>query len=409
MVIEDNEKDTEKDTEKEFDSGILKELEKIKNETNKFISKDSSNLPIHKKVTIKRKTIIVQKFNSNEIKDSINKSNLNNKNIYNTINKDNKNIQSHTSSLLNEEKIFINNFKSHFALSRPGKNELGNTKTNQDSYIVLTRINNLKDFNIFGVLDGHGPEGHLVSQFVSKYLQIEFQTNPSIEKSKDVETIYSTLSHNNFEIIKEIFINGDNALRDQEIDSRSSGTTCVLVIHLGEHIICANAGDSRAVLVFDEKNDEKLNFLRVFPLSIDSKPENPGEKERILKCGGNVEKILNKYGQPVGPYRVWVKNKDYPGLAMSRSIGDFNGKSVGVIPNPEIIECNLSIYSKYIVICSDGVWEFLNNEEVMNIGKNYYLSNNPRGFCKEVIECSVKIWEKEDIVIDDITMVAVFF
>lgn len=187
---------------------------------------------------------------------------------------------------------------------------------------------------------------------------------------KDIEKIYSTLSSNDFELIKNIFINADNSLKDQKIDSRASGTTCVLVIQVGEHIICANTGDSRAVLVFDEKNDENLNFIKVFPLSIDSKPEIPTEKERIIQSGGSVEKILNKYGQPTGPFRVWAKNKDYPGLAMSRSIGDFNGKSVGLIPDPEIIECNLSVYSKYIIICSDGVWEFLSNDDAMNIGKN---------------------------------------
>ena len=294
-------------------------------------------------------------------------------------------------------------------MSRAGKDEAGNIKTNQDSYIVLTRVNNLKEYNIFGVLDGHGTEGHLVSQFVSQYMQREFQTHPSLEKLKDIEKIYSTLSSNDFELIKNIFINADLTLKDQKIDSRTSGTTCVLVIQVGEHIICANTGDSRAVLVFDEKNDDKLNFIKVFPLSIDSKPEIPAEKERIIQAGGSVEKIINKYGQPAGPFRVWAKNKDYPGLAMSRSIGDFNGKSVGLIPDPEIIECNLSIYSKYIIICSDGVWEFLSNDDAMNIGKKYYLENNPRGFCKELIDSSVKFWEKEDVVIDDITVVTIFF
>ena len=94
---------------------------------------------------------------------------------------------------------------------------------------------------------------------------------------------------------------------------------------------------------------------------------------------------------------------------MSRSIGDFIGKGVGVISDPEIIECNLSIYTKYIVICSDGVWEFLNNKDVMKLGKKYYLENNPRGFCRELIDTSITHWRKEDVVIDDITVVTIFF
>ena len=194
------------------------------------------------------------------------------------------------------------------------------------------------------------------------------------------------------------------------MDSKSSGTTCVLVIHVGEHIICANVGDSRAILIFDEENDDKnLHFAKIFPLSFDSKPDNPEERERIYRMGGTVEKIKNKYGIELGPLRVWEKNKDYPGLAMSRSLGDFNGKHIGIIPDPQIVEWTLTIHSKFIVICSDGIWEFVNNKDVMEFGKKYYMENNPRGFCKELIDNSTKIWEKEDDVIDDITVVSIFF
>ena len=394
---ENKEKETDKN-EKDLTVNKEKEDEKEKNVTSEKENEKNKNLNVspERKRTVKVTYKLQKSGKIKENNDSDHK-------------KQNPVKQSPPKQLLKDETILINSFKSHYALSKPGKDEIGNTKTNQDTYIVLTSINGIKDFNIFGVLDGHGPEGHLVSQFISKYIQVEFQTHHLIEKIRDSEQIYTKLSEKDFKIIKEIFINADQALRDEDIDSKNSGTTCVLVIHIGEHIICANVGDSRAVLVFDEKNDSHLNYLRVFPLSIDNKPENPGEKERILRMGGAVEKIINKIGKGVGPYRVWVKNRDYPGLAMSRSIGDFIGKNVGVIPDPEIIECDLSIFTKYIVLCSDGVWEFLNNEDVMEFGKKFYLNNNPRGFCKELIENSIKYWKKEDIVVDDITVVTIFF
>lgn len=40
-------------------------------------------------------------------------------------------------------------------------------------------------------------------------------------------------------------------------------------------------------------------------------------------------------GEPIGPARVWLKDENIPGLAMSRSIGDNVASSVGVIPEPE--------------------------------------------------------------------------
>ena len=30
---------------------------------------------------------------------------------------------------------------------------------------------------------------------------------------------------------------------------------------------------------------------------------------------------------------------------------------------------------KYLIICSDGVWEFLSNEQVMNFATKFYESN----------------------------------
>lgn len=39
-------------------------------------------------------------------------------------------------------------------------------------------------------------------------------------------------------------------------------------------------------------------------------------------------------GDPIGPARVWLKNENVPGLAMSRSIGDLVASTVGVTPEP---------------------------------------------------------------------------
>lgn len=46
----------------------------------------------------------------------------------------------------------------------------------------------------------------------------------------------------------------------------------------------------------------------MYMLSEDHKPDNSGEKSRILKEGGRVSPVRDLYGQPMGPYRVWVKN-----------------------------------------------------------------------------------------------------
>ena len=94
---------------------------------------------------------------------------------------------------------------------------------------------------------------------------------------------------------------------------------------------------------------------------------------------------------------------------MSRSIGDLKGKAIGVISEPGILEYDLNEATKYIVIASDGVWEFMKNEEVRDLGKSFYLENDSSGFCHKIVDTSASIWQKRDIVVDDITIVVMFF
>ena len=299
--------------------------------------------------------------------------------------------------------------KSCESITVPGKKENGNKKINQDSYIIERNINGILNFNIFGVLDGHGEDGHYASQFVSRYIITHIKNNPLIKKSEDAKEIYQKLISNGYEIIANLFTDADVQIQKEKFDCKNSGTTCVIVIQLEEKIICANAGDSRAIMIFDKTNNDHLINSKIYPLSYDCKPELPKERMRIYECGGSVERALDENEEEGGPYRVWAFGEDYPGLAMSRSIGDMDAKKIGVIPNPQIVEYNIDYDTKYMLICSDGVWEFINSEEAMKIGNKFYLRNDANGLCQELYKKSVEFWLKEDIVVDDITAIAVFF
>ena len=284
----------------------------------------------------------------------------------------------------------------------------GMKKINQDVYIHEKNINGILNFNIFGVLDGHGDFGHLASNFTKRYIINRISNHPKIKNLKNNKEIYNELIKNKYQLITNIFLDADTQIKREKFDCEMSGTTCVIVIQLDENLICANTGDSRAILVYDESQNNLKN-TKVFPLSHDAKPDLPREKERIIKCGGEVEKMVDEKGLGVGPFRVWAKGKSYPGLAMSRSIGDMDAKLVGVIPNPEFIEYKIDSKAKYMIICSDGIWEFLSNEEVMKIANSFYLRNDPFGLCQNLTNKSMDFWLKDDNYVDDITVVAVFF
>ena len=291
--------------------------------------------------------------------------------------------------------------KSVSSQSQAGKGEDGFTKVNQDSYLVLQNEYNLKDFNIFCVMDGHGVNGHLVSRFTTKYFTSFFKKNKKMNSSNSSEDqIFYRLKKNDYEVLKRVFRHAERDLeKNGEVDANFSGTTCVMVFQVGERIICANVGDSRAIMV---KGDKAI------PLSFDQKPDDPEESKRIKENGGEISQY-EEDGEKSGPFRVWQKGEAYPGIAMSRSIGDFIASKLGVIPEPKFIEEKIDKDTKFIIVASDGIWEFLDNDTVKKITMPYYEKNDPNGACKELIKRATEFWNQEDIVVDDITCIVVFF
>ena len=61
------------------------------------------------------------------------------------------------------------------------------------------------------------------------------------------------------------------------------------------------------------------------------------------------------------------------------------------------------------MIGSDGIWDFLDNNQVMNIVKPFYEKNDSEGACKELVKKATEKWVTQDDVIDDITVIVIFF
>ena len=279
---------------------------------------------------------------------------------------------------MNQDEIYPSSpgkgFKFCSQLSKAGKNLDGHEKIDQDTPLICISLGGIEGFNIFGVLDGHGNEGHFVSRFCKDYfinkMQMYVQNLLYNSQYITAEDIYLNLKSSGFAYIIESFLNADNVMKMQsDFDSYLSGTTCNLIFQFNNHILDFNVGDSRSVLI-----------------------EDSGD-----------------FGNELGPFRVFKFGSPYPGLAMSRSLGDLQAKECGVIPEPEIFEYEINSNTRFIVVCSDGVWEFLTNENVKNIGNEFYKKDNVAGFCKELIDTSASIWDQYESIRDDITAVAVFF
>ena len=225
------------------------------------------------------------------------------------------------------------------------------------------------------------------------------------------------------EVLKGAFLKTNAEIRNRSFNISFSGSTAVTVLLIGNKLVCANVGDSRAILAsyktpksiksiqlppeFANLPDDEKIWLAL-PLSRDHKPDDEEEFKRIMEANGRVEPFKEPTGEAVGPYRVWLKDENIPGLAMSRSLGDKVAAQVGVISDPEIYEMMLSKDDKFVIIASDGIWEFLPNDQVVEMVVPYWEANDPEGACDKLIAESVYHWQNEDEVIDDITLIIIF-
>ena len=272
-------------------------------------------------------------------------------------------------------------------------------KINQDNYFVFRNFMNDVNYIFMAVCDGHGTVGQEISNFLKENLPIDL--NHALRNQKK-DILKDDISG----IITSVFIKENNKLISNEmINSMLSGSTCVSTIYTPIKLITANVGDSRIIL---GKHYENLNKWLSIDLTRDHKPSLPEEEKRILDKGGRIEPMRDEDNSFIGPPRVWLKEQDYPGLAMSRSFGDRVAHSVGVSEVPEIKEYTFCREDKFFVVASDGLFEFISSQDIVEIIKDFYLSGDIVGCCEYLYKFSKEKWMKEEEVVDDITMILVF-
>ena len=173
------------------------------------------------------------------------------------------------------------------------------------------------------VADGHGPNGHLVSQLVSdKMIDLISDAIGTYDDS----VLYADYIK---EMLMTSFETADSHVLDSGIDINFSGSTLTVVIVWQNMLAIANTGDSKAVLFSRIKN-----LINISAETCLHHPEEETEKKRIMESGGVIAPYKNKEGEFDGPLRVWKHDYSGPGLAVARSFGDSQGKEVGIISRP---------------------------------------------------------------------------
>lgn len=292
-------------------------------------------------------------------------------------------------------------FSSYFTQSSQGF-VVGMDKPNQDNYANVRTFGSAEGA-LFGVFDGHGPNGHLVSAFLRQYLP------DSILKRVDTNIISLQALQEVTQGYSRAFLSCNEQLSSELIGKLEFSGSTAIICHLqriGDQIYLwsSNLGDSRAVLA---KQAGEQTFLAV-PLSCDHLPTCPAERKRIEDAGGRVGP--NQHG--MGSSRVWLKTQDVPGLAVARAFGDAIAAGIGVLADPEVWVRTVCSNDCFIILASDGLWEFTSCQEAVDIvAENLQATGekNAEKAAKLLVTAAELRWAEEEAESrDDITVTVVF-
>lgn len=230
------------------------------------------------------------------------------------------------------------------------------TAPNQDSYCVL----NTPDFSILGVFDGHGGDGHLVSNYVKDVLPKLVLQDPCFS----VPEQRKELLKNSFVKVQQMVLKASQQGCFSADLAGTTGTLALLDV-TASTLLVAQVGDSSCCLGKWSSCDGAPQDVSGEKVIEDHKPNDTEEKRRIEKHGGEVRH--DGYAN----HRVYAKGKPYPGMAMSRALGDLLGhKEAGITAEPTVREVKLTEEHQMLLLCSDGVWEFIEPPEAVAIVTN---------------------------------------
>jgi serine/threonine protein phosphatase PrpC len=272
-----------------------------------------------------------------------------------------------------------------------------------------------KDWQSYLSLSNKGKESRdsvrglalLKSVLISTFLDLdtklmEAQRNIRVGQLSKLETLVSSL-HLGSTFEKDIFQCGtqdhDKIMNFERrlpptlpgcANLERSGSTGVVVLLTPSHIICANVGDSRAIL--SKKN-------AVLPLSFDHKPHNDVEWTRVEKCGGFV-----------------LAGRVDGDLAVSRSFGDFGYKNCStkenedttnepkdhrVTAHPDIlVYAREPMNDEFLVLACDGIWDRFTNKDCSSLICSLVNREGETDvglICEEVIDTALELDSRDNM------------
>jgi len=253
-------------------------------------------------------------------------------------------------------------------LCQKGQKAASDPTPNQDNYFAF----HIGAVGLYGVADGHGPFGHLVSFRLVQTLPHFLTTSPHF--GKDWE-----------KALTEAFLDAQKDLLSfcdaEGVNLEASGAAGSILVFEGPSIHIAHIGDAGAMVGSWNRHDSRLILG-----TKDHKPQSPVEKARLEAAGSEVREV------DVDSYRIYIQGTNFPGLTMSRAFGDTACK--GVLQEPEYNQLFMQPGDEwYAIIASDGIWEFLDYEKVVELTSKKLRLKGPTETVAYLTEASRKRWD----------------
>ena len=230
----------------------------------------------------------------------------------------------------------------------------------EDYTLVKHPFLNIEKHNLslFCIFDGHGGD------FVSKYLKENFASN----LHKNIKINYSL----NFRNILKTSIESIDKDLEKLKEAENCGSTGTIVVLDNNSVYCANVGDSKCFYI-NKKNN-------AFQLTEDHNCSNQKEKEELKKKG-----------------IIIFQNRVFGSLSLTRTFGDTQLKKDGIECNPYIKKIFLDRDEvKYIIIASDGIWDAVNKEKLMEIYKEVE-NGTSKEFCNKLVDFAMNNGSNDNI------------
>lgn len=238
---------------------------------------------------------------------------------------------------------------------------------NQDNFFV----NVVGAVTMYGIFDGHGPFGHLISFRLAQSMPYHISKSEHYGKSWELT-------------LKEAFLETQRELQDfcekEDVNIQASGAAGSVLVLEEQTVHTAFIGDSRVALGSWNRRDSRMIFT-----TRDHKPDLPEEKARLETAGSEVREI-----EP-GNCRIYNPGTNFPGLTMSRAFGDTACE--GVLREPEYQQFVMQPGDQwYAILASDGIWEFMEGEEACGFAGKKLRLKGPRETNHFLVSASRKRW-----------------